>query len=117
MTTLPPRAVSRAMRLAAAVHDYEQLDVHDLLSELTRGDLYGVAVALAAMVDVDQTPRQLLAWNDPDSSDKPGRFMAPCGTHAAFNRHKSRGETPCPDCREGERVFQRHRRRRERQAS
>lgn len=30
----------------------------------------------------------------------------PCGTHAAFTRHKNRGETPCDECVEGERDYQ-----------
>lgn len=32
--------------------------------------------------------------------------LAPHGTHAAFNRHKKRGEEPCPLCRVGERRYQ-----------
>lgn len=48
----------------------------------------------------------------PDDSD-----LASCGTHAAFVRHKNRGETPCTDCRLGEREYQRARQQRRRAAA
>lgn len=35
--------------------------------------------------------------------------LLPCGTHAAFNRHKTAGQEPCEPCRIGERVYQRNR--------
>jgi hypothetical protein len=35
------------------------------------------------------------------------RELLPCGTYAAFNRHKSRGETPCDACREAKREYDR----------
>lgn len=33
----------------------------------------------------------------------------PCGTHAAYERHKRRSEEPCPACVAGEREYQRAR--------
>lgn len=33
----------------------------------------------------------------------------PCGTHAAYERHRRRSETPCSDCVTGEREYQRAR--------
>ena len=33
----------------------------------------------------------------------------PCGTHAAYVRHKKAGEEPCGDCRTAERKYQRER--------
>lgn len=35
--------------------------------------------------------------------------LQPCGTHAAFVRHRKYGETPCDLCREAERTYQRER--------
>lgn len=32
------------------------------------------------------------------------RQLAPCGTNAAYQRHKRHGETPCPACREAARI-------------
>lgn len=42
--------------------------------------------------------------------------LRPCGTHAAFARHKANGETPCDLCREAERVYQARRPPRSRRA-
>lgn len=41
--------------------------------------------------------------------------VLPCGTHAAYNRHRAHNETPCKACRAGESRYQsaRHRRRNE----
>jgi hypothetical protein len=41
-------------------------------------------------------------------------ILAPCGTHASFNRHKARSEEPCPDCWDAERDYQRAAKRRSR---
>lgn len=35
-----------------------------------------------------------------------GRLLEPCGTHAAFQRHKTRGQAACQRCRVGERAYQ-----------
>lgn len=44
----------------------------------------------------------------------PPRDPAPCGTYAAYRRHKRRGEQPCDACREAynERQRENYRRRR-----
>lgn len=42
------------------------------------------------------------------------RELQPHGTHAAYIRHKSHGTEPCPECVEGERAYQRSRKRRAR---
>lgn len=39
------------------------------------------------------------------------RSLRPHGTHAAFTRHRNNGETPCELCVEGERLYQRQRKR------
>jgi hypothetical protein len=33
----------------------------------------------------------------------------PCGSHAAYNRHKAHGEDPCFPCALAERIYQRQR--------
>lgn len=43
--------------------------------------------------------------------------LQPCGTRAAFVRHKDSGETPCDLCREAERTYQRIRSRQRRAAA
>jgi hypothetical protein len=50
----------------------------------------------------------------PEPAPKPQRELKPCGTHAAFKRHKGRGEDPCGECRDAERTYQRNRFRRNR---
>lgn len=42
--------------------------------------------------------------------------LRPCGTHAAFNRHRVAGEEPCPACWMAEREYQTTRGRRRRAA-
>jgi len=42
--------------------------------------------------------------------------LRPCGTHAAFNRHRVAGEEPCPACWMAEREYQTARGRRRRAA-
>jgi hypothetical protein len=70
-------------------------------------------VVLAAMVDQDATPAQLLGWTDELVSRRQTRQLRagplPCGTHAAFNRHRRRNEEPCTACEAGEREYQRKR--------
>jgi len=65
VTGLPEVAVARAQQLAAIVHgDGDVEDVADLLHECDTDGLYALAVTLAAMVDVDRCPSDLLAWAD-----------------------------------------------------
>lgn len=45
----------------------------------------------------------------------PTRGSMPHGTHAAFNLHRRDGEEPCDPCVYGERIYQRHAKRRRRQ--
>lgn len=45
-----------------------------------------------------------------------GRLLEPHGTHAAFDRHRKRGEDPCARCRVGERAYNTNRKRRRREA-
>lgn len=38
--------------------------------------------------------------------NQPGQTLQPCGSHAAFVRHKNHGEQPCDACVVGERKYQ-----------
>lgn len=38
------------------------------------------------------------------------KALAPCGTYAAYNRHRRRGEHPDDACREAQRVYKRQNR-------
>lgn len=105
---LPPRALYTAQLLIGAVRDNNATAVARLITRLPARDLQALAVTLAALVPYDQSIRELLAWND-DLRTPDGRQLQPHGTHAAYTRHKKRGEQPCDDCMVGERNFQRAR--------
>lgn len=114
---LPARAVQRAQLLVGAVRDRDKDDVAAVLTRLPRRELYGLAVTLAAMLPVDSTPSELLAWND---SEVPIRLLTPRppllphGTHAAYNRHRNNGEQACPTCLAAESDYTRTRMRKTR---
>lgn len=101
------RALPVAVRLVDAVHLMDSRLVSRALADV---DLPAVAVALAAMVDDTKTLRELLAWTDTlDTPCEPIPILRPCGTHAAYERHRKRGETVCAACRKAEREYQRSR--------
>lgn len=99
---------------------------------MARADLPAVVVVLAAMVPDDRTPGELLAWADPTAVERERkrdeaklerlrrrhaagqRTLQPCGTHAAYTRHKNRCEEACEACVLAERIYQRDRMRRRR---
>lgn len=131
---LPAEAVATAVRLAGAVHDDGPDEVGAILRHLTPQQLRALAVTLAAMVPVEYTPVELLAWNDhryarpaaaPAPDRQPPLFPAvmvtrelrPHGTHAAFVRHRTNKEEPCEACWHGEREYQRNRKRQVRSAA
>lgn len=116
---LPSRAVERSLKLIGAVRDRDRTSVARILTKLSARDLYAIAVTCAAMIPDDQSPCDLLAWND-DAAFIPTPApanRAPHGTHAAFNRHRTAGQHPCDDCWDGERLYQRVRGRRRRGVS
>jgi hypothetical protein len=101
-------------------------------SRITLADLIGAAtIDLAAAVRAErysqagpvqwqlvQDPRglrlraQVAIANGDDVVRRPGRVLQPCGTHAAYMRHKARREDPCAECVIAERAYQRARDRR-----
>lgn len=130
-------AVTHALELVGIIRDYGP----DMISDYLRREekrLNRIVVALAAMVPDDKTAAELLAWIDPEQMKRNARTRAreerrrraaeragapvpkptplPCGSHAAFNRHKAKGEQPCELCQAGERIYQAaaNRRRRDR---
>jgi hypothetical protein len=106
-------AVELAPEVICAVRDCDRPTISRLLDPLDRQQLYALVVVLAAAFDPDNTRfRTAVAWADPDPADPhPNGAVAtqPCGTHAAFIRHKKRGEEPDRHCVEGERVYQHNR--------
>lgn len=105
-----------ALELVGAVRNFDQQGVRDILAV---ADLPALAVVLAAMVDDERSERELLGWlpetqgfglgRPPKRPPTPRGGLQPCGTHAAWTRHRSRGEEPCEACWVGEREYQRSR--------
>lgn len=53
-----------AWQLVGAVHDWDAQHVDDLLAGRTRQDLLTLTVILAAAVEEDRTPADLIGWTD-----------------------------------------------------
>jgi hypothetical protein len=124
------RAVTDALELISLVRDLDPALVHERIGAMSRPWMEATCIALAAMVPVDQTPAELLAWCDPDlqrreadrrrrilRAAKATRNLRPHGTHAAYARHKTNGTVPCDLCVAAERTYQRDRKRRLRAAA
>jgi hypothetical protein len=113
-------AVELAPALVCAVRDCDRPTISRLLDPLDRQQLYALTVVLAAAFDPDNTRfRAALAWVDPDPAapkQRDASQIQPCGTHAAFVRHKNRGELVDRDCTEAERIYQHDRYLRRQQA-
>lgn len=114
---LPEWAISHSQRLIGAVRDYDSTAVNALLM-LPEPDLKLLALTLAAMVPDDRSPAELLIWNDKIDdliARRRGELagLKPCGTRAAWMRHKANGEQPDPACEEANRAYQREAKRRQ----
>ena len=119
-------AVKDGLELVGIVRDYGLDTITEFVRQRDRHQLEAMAVALAAMVPDDQPVSALLAWIEPEHVDrsrpskagrKPPRELRPCGTHAAFVRHKAAGQDPCGSCQGAERIYQRGRKRLARQVA
>jgi len=117
---LAERLIPVATDLVIRVHDEGRDSAGQLLSSLTDTDRWALLIVLAAMVPPDAPVGDLLAWvtwnEHGHPPGRPARTLRPCGTHAAFVRHKARGEPPCAACIHAERAYQRARPRRQRAA-
>jgi len=71
-----------------------------------------VAFILAAAVPLDSPWRHLTAW-----VGQPASVLAPCGTRAAYLRHKAHGQAPDEPCVAAYREYERDRIRRRRAAA
>lgn len=114
-----------ALELAVeAIDAVRREDATAIQSVIDRADVPALVITLAGMLDDDRSirslmrdvPRYLVALRRTSGAD-PLRPLAECGSHAAFNRHVSRGEEPCEPCWEQERAYQRSRSRSRRAAA
>lgn len=108
--------VGVALRLAGIVHDEDPADAAELVDGLTDEQRRVLPFVLAAMVDIDKTPGELLGWTwyaVPDrlrrvtavapayvllDQDR-NRALAECGTRKGFLAHIGKGEDVCTACR------------------
>ena len=91
-------AVPLALELVDAVRRWKPREVQAIID---RADTDALLVVLAAMVDDERTLGELFAWMPPQHQPRRARQrrqLKPCGTHAAYNRHKDRGEPIDPLC-------------------
>lgn len=102
------QALPLALELIDAVRRKDRTDIQACIDS---ADLPALTVILAALVDDSRPVRELLAWVETPPRRQPGerRNLRPCGTHAAYERHRNRGEEPCALCRRSEREYQRNR--------
>lgn len=105
MTGLARRMVPKACELACIVRDEGRLGVERFAASLDPAEVTDLLAVLAAMVPVeDASPGDLLAWTGGldaalEWRQEPLPFgecrcrdLEPCGTRAAYVRHKRRGE-------------------------
>lgn len=111
-----------ALNLAIVLRDEVGATVikaaQDLLKTVGGDPIAAVCVA-AALIRVDEGVDAW--WNPPADARpadapalsqgrvKPSRQLKPCGTHAAFVRHKYHREEPCDACDRGEALWQHER--------
>ena len=102
--------VGVALRLAGILHDEDPAEAAALVASLTASQQHALPFVLAAMIDVERTPAELLGWCGyrPSrrlrnvtavapgpaltGSGKQGTQMVECGTYRAWLRHVDRGE-------------------------
>jgi hypothetical protein len=116
------QAVDLAFELIDAVERNHRADIQCVLD---RAETNALCLVLAAMHDEGRSVKAmlrdvpgLLGWlEQPRSRRAHGKPLRPCGTHAAFVRHKNRGEDVDPACAEAEKAYQRERSRSQRAAA
>lgn len=103
---LAERMIPKACELACLVRDHDSTAIGEFIQALSDEERTALLVVQAAMIPVDQPTGDLLAWIDFDEHGRPlsalrgvnGRVVQPCGTYAAWQRHKNHGEAPCGPC-------------------
>lgn len=103
---LAERMVTKACEFACLVRDHDSAAIGEFVQALSDEECTALLIVQAAMIPIEQTTGDLLAWVDFDEYGRPlsapraanGRVVQPCGTYAAWQRHKRRGEAPCGAC-------------------
>ncbi len=107
-------AVPAALELVDAVRRWDRRDVQHLISQ---ADLPALCVVLAAMVDQDSSVTGLLEWTEGQDESYDGWSRAEVlDAHAQWEACRVRGIEPPAEVREGQRIYDRVRRRAQRTA-
>jgi hypothetical protein len=104
---LAERMVPVACDLACLVRDQDREAVGRFLSRLTGPEIRALLVVMAGMMPVDSmSDADMLRWVRWDETGRPlDRPLAPCGTYAAFRRHKQRQELVDDECERAAREY------------
>ncbi|GAC1408744.1 MAG: hypothetical protein NVSMB60_30270 [Mycobacterium sp.] len=102
------QALPLALELVDAVRRKDHTDVRSCVD---RADIPALLIVLATLVDDERPVSDLLGWliKPPRRERGQRRHLKPCGTHAAYTRHKKAQEPPCALCVRAERDYQRNR--------
>jgi hypothetical protein len=97
---LADQLVPLAAELVGTVRDYGPDDVAAVLARVPDGRHDALAVILAAMIDPDQTARELLAWVN-GRTPRQTRYPREHGTLRGYRQHSYRDpyDPPCALCR------------------
>ena len=104
-----------AIELSCRVRDYPADDnARWVVGQVDAVDLVRLTLILAAAIPVDLPWRHLTAW-----VGQPAKVtqLSPCGTRAAYLRHKAHGQVPDEACVAAYREYERDRIRRRRAAA
>jgi hypothetical protein len=107
---LADRLAEIAVELAVRVRDDDpEANGRWLRTQLPNpADWFRLAFTLAAAVPDDRTWSELTAWTGQPLTPVPERpALQPCGTRAAYRRHRNRGEQPCQPCRDAAALYKR----------
>jgi hypothetical protein len=97
-----------AAQLIGTVRDYGPADVAAVLARVPDGRFDALAVVLAAMVDPDVRPSELLAWTTAGPvQSREEWYSHPLprehGSERGYKQHLRAGESACEDCLRGHR--------------
>lgn len=107
------QAVPDALAMVDAVRRFDRRDIHHLLRQT---DLHALVVVLAAMVDQDRTPKDLLGWVQTADSFDGWLWPEVLAAHAQYQLCMTRGVEVPVEVRAGQRVYDRVRARQRRAA-
>ncbi len=120
--------IGPALRLAGTIHGVDDLtEAGEVINKLTLDQLLVLPFVLAAMVDIDKTPGEMLGWTGyvPPAKFRRVTAVAPasvltgpparrpgavCGTRKGFISHQQHGEPPCRECTVASDAWERTRR-------